>query len=411
MGVTPESGGKQVYNGPQGQYVRNEYDIGTNNYRTDYSFTPTTTNPVVSGASVEADVNALGNDIKGLTTTSNDANKLIQDRMDALERRRTEEIAQIKAEYASAAEAQGIRQGKDYAGRATGLVTSGGGFLGATQSHEGVLQNLKATFEGEKNALMAKRDAAVREAQNAYDDKQFDLARAKIAEAKDTEKELYSRQKDNADALLAASREKRAQQEFDMGITEKKATAYSIMNDAEFSKVTPAQLAEVDKAYYPGYTVAARTIAQKAEAVKTKKDAVALDSDILDMRLKIPQGQKFTLGGQTYTGLKKAEGGGRETDADFNRNILNYMRGSIFVPNATIIGSDGVPFMETNTETGQPTGKITVEGWKEAQRISGLKREDFINEFKGMLNQDYIGNYDLTPAEIKKHIDGDYIPD
>jgi hypothetical protein len=425
-GVTSTSGGRQQYNGAGGTYFENPQNVGTPQYKNTYTFIPSgdtnigtaanpmmvptgspahlnwqqniqgNTNPVISGTNTANDVSVIGKDITNLTDTSAASAKMIQDRMDALERRRDEEVANIKAEYEIAKGAQETRQGQDYAGRATGLTTSGGGFLGTTQSHQGVLQNMKATFETEKNALMAKRDAAVSQARNAYEDKQFALAKEKIAEAKSTEQEIYNRQKDHAAELLAVARENRSKQEFDMGIADKKVEAYSNMSDVEFAKVSPDEIAMIDKSYFPGFTVSSRDTAKKALNAKTQKEAVALDADILDMRLKIPQGQKFTLGGVTYTGLKKPESAGKLSDAEQFKSTTDFMKNNIFVKGSTIIGSQGVPFIEA------ATGKITPEGWREAQKISGMKRDDFISEFQGLLNLPYINNYDLTGGEIKK---------
>jgi len=291
------------------QQFANTHDMNNPYYKNYRVKETTSSNPVVSGTSTAADVATLGKDISSLTNTSADATKLLQDRMDALERRRAEEIAGIKASYEEANAAQTQRQTKDYAGRATGLVTSGGGFLGTTQSQQGVLQNLEATFQTEKNALMAKRDAAIREAENAYSDKQFDLAKLKIAEAKDTEKELYTRQKDMADQKLALAREARSQTEFDMGVTEKKVAAYAAMPDEEFVKLTPAQLAETDKAYYPGYTAKAREIEKATALGKTIQNDVKLKSDIQTLINKTPYGKKITIGGVNYVGMKSAGGG------------------------------------------------------------------------------------------------------
>lgn len=350
------------------------------------------TNPVISGSSVSAANAATGADITALTNASNLNSSLYQNQMDALEQRRQQEIDQIRREYEQAIAAQSERQSKDYAGRATGLVTSGGGFLGATQSQQGVLQNLRQTHEAEKGALMSKRDAAIREAQSAYDDKQFDLARMKANEAKELEKEIYNRQKQFADDQLAIAREGRAQTEFDIGMNEKKIEAYSMMDDTTFNQLTPEQLAQTDKMYYSGYTKQARTIAKKALDVKTNKEAVALDADILDMRLKIPAGQKFTLNGQTYTGLKQKEtsgGGGTEGERAM---ALRQKVATLFSPGYTVPGTDGLAIIDNN-------GYATPEGWKAVAKISGMNRQDFIKDFGYLIPVDLIDKYGLTVPE------------
>jgi hypothetical protein len=267
-------------------------------------------NPVVSGTAYGNGVNALGQSITtatnsaGLTSTYDKMNQMYEDRMKQMKQDYESNLGGIKSTYEEAARVQGDRQHKDYAGRSTSLVTSGGGFLGATQSQQGVLQNLNDTFTQEKQALMSKRDSALQAARDSFDGKEFAIAQQQLQLAKDTEKEIYNRQKDYADQSLAVSREARSQKEFDYGITDKKIKSYEAMSDADFKNVDPQEIAALDANYYPGYTIAARNIAQKAMTAKTTADQTELDIKIADAVNKTPQGQTITLGGKTYKGMK-----------------------------------------------------------------------------------------------------------
>jgi len=269
-------------------------------------------NPIVSGAPVAADNAAIGLDLKALTEGNTNTQKLLQDRMTELESRREQEIAQIRAEYEQAAAAQAERQAKDYAGRSTNLVTSGGGFLGTTQSQQGVLQNLRQAHEVEKGALMAKRDSAIQAAQNAYDDKSFSLAKEKIAEAKSYEQEIYSRQKDFADQELALAREARAKTEFEMGITEDKLKAYAELaaNDQQVD-LDPTIVAQIDKQYgVPGYTKQYLEIARAEAEGKNIENSIDLKNKLQTLINKTPYGQVIVLpDGTQYVGMKKASTG------------------------------------------------------------------------------------------------------
>ncbi len=301
-------------------YTDSSGRTGTVNYDTKTG--SALSNPVVSSTSVRADNTRTGADIKGLQKAYASDTAMLQQQQAALAERRNTEVEGIKTDFEIAKAAQESGQAQDYASRSTSLITSGGGFLGGTQSQQGVLQNLQKTFDTERTALMAKREAAINAANIAYEDKDFALAREMSKNAKELQGEIYSRQKDYADQTLALSRENRAQTEFDMGITDKKISAYSLMSDEDFAKQNPNDIATIDSKYYPGYTNAARTLAKKALEVKTSKDAIDLDSSILDMQLKVPQGQKFTLGGKTYTGLKKADGlSSSETTKAMNNDI------------------------------------------------------------------------------------------
>ncbi len=283
-----------------------------------------TTNPVITSNTVKNKKTAVGNEIDNLInkygvgqdtgqTSLKDLeaknNSLIESRMNELKRYYDADMAGIRSSYEEASRLQKDRQNKDYAGRATGLITSGGGFLGTTQSQQGVLQNLKNQHETEQQSLMAKRDAALLAASQSFSDNNFQLAMSQLKEAKDTEKELYQRQKDFAQQSLDFARENRAQTEFDMGITDKKIEAYSMMEDAEFNNIDKNEIAKLDAMYFPGYTDTARKLAKQETKNKSLKEQQDWDIKLLSALRQIPAGQKVTIGGKTYVGMKQASGG------------------------------------------------------------------------------------------------------
>lgn len=359
--------------------------------------TPTKTDPTITSTSYRSGVDALGKDINkaydssGLSKTRTDMEKLLKSERDRLKADFEEDAFGINSAYREASRIQGERQTKDYAGRSTGLVTSGGGFLGATQSQSGVLQNLSNEFEQERGALMAKRDAALQASRSAYNDKAFKLATQELEIAKNAEQELYDRQKDFADQKLALARESRAEREFEMGIADKKIAAYATMDDDDFMNIDKNELAQIDSQFYPGYTENARRVAKNSMDVKNKKEAISLDSDILDMRLKIPAGQKFSLGGVTYTGLKQKEDGGGGTEGE-RQMALKQKISSLFQPGYTIPGTGGVPYIDS-------TGYATPEGWKLVIRSSGLDRAEFIKQYGYLIPTDGINSFGLTQPE------------
>ena len=351
------------------------------------------TDPVIGGTSVANQNNAIGLDLEALRARSTDSQNLIRGEMELLEARRREETARIEASFKEAERIQGARQEKDFAGRATGLVTGGGGFLGTTQSHQGVLQNMRDTFENERNALMAKRDTAIREAENAYSDKRFDLAQSLINEAKATEQEIHDRQREFASDQLALSREARSQTEFDIGLADKKIESYAAMSDEEFAGVDTTQ---IDQFYYPGYTAQIRAMEQNARKIETEEDARKQDIDIMNMRLKVDIGQSFPLGGVTYTGLKKPK-----ENKPTNRELDSLIRqkiSTLFSPGYTVPYTDGIPIISAN-------GYATPEGWKsvakEVSKVGGISRKDFIEDYGYLVNPGDIGSYGLSPSERK----------
>lgn len=159
---------------------------------------------------------ATGNDISkylksfddsGLRAASEAEARAIQAERDALNARRDAEVSLIEKSFDDTKEGTERAQEGEYAGRATNLITSGGGFLGATQSHQGVLQQLRETQRTELSALETKKQAAIRQAKNAYDDKDFALARDLVKSAREVEKEIYSRQQDYADRAIQTVKE------------------------------------------------------------------------------------------------------------------------------------------------------------------------------------------------------------
>lgn len=292
------------------------------------------TTPITSSSTTaRADVNALGNVIKTLQAEipSPDEAKLrelgeresraIQAERDVLSARRDAEIAGINSSFGVLETQTKGDQKREYAGRSTGLVTSGGGFLGATQSQEGVLQNMSVTHRNELTAIESKKQAAIQAARNAFSDKDFALARDQVKLAREAEKEAIAARRQFAQDQLsvvqemraelsegrAASAEKRAATTSAMSIADKKIEAFSLMDDKTFASQKPEEIALVDNIYYPGYTASARKVAQEALKIKNQKDAITVDTAILDMRLKIPKGQSFKIGGVQYSGLKEPE--------------------------------------------------------------------------------------------------------
>ncbi len=358
------------------------------------AFNPNTgallTNPVSSSTPYKADISATGADISGLQAAYAQSNAVYQQEQARLATERTATIGDIKTQSEIDQQNQAKQQNQDYASRSTSLVTSGGGFLGATQSQQGVLQNLKGTFDAEHQALIAKRDAAVNAAQSAYNDKDFAAAKELANNAKDLQNQIYTRQTDFADQQLKIASENRAQTEFNMGITDKKVAGYANMSDAQFAAQNPADIAALDAQYYPGYTAAARTIAKQALDVKTRTDAVNLDANIMDIRLKTPLGQKITLGGQTYTGLKQ-DTASKPTQSELDSSLRQKVN-TLFSPGYTIPNSGGIPFVDSN-------GKITPEGFDAAYKASGMSHLDFVKEFSTKIDTSNVGAYGLNATE------------
>jgi len=356
-------------------------------------------NPVVGSSGVYAQNNALDRELKGLTGAYRESNNILSAERARIAEERSATLGDIKIQSDIDLASQKVGQERDYGARATSLITSGGGFLGATQSQEGVLQNLKGTFDAEKTALTSKRDAAINAANAAYGDRDFALAKELANNAKSLQNDIYKRQTDSADQELKIAAGNRAQTSFDVEMADKKISAYSIMSDKEFESQNPDDIAKIDANYYDGYTNNARILAKKAQEIKTRQEEVDLDKDVLSMRLQMPWGKKFVLGGVTYAGLKIKEAG-QMSLGDQKISAIQKV-GSWFTSKTTIPGTDSIPFIDS-------TGFATPQGWQTAFQYSGLDRTDYIKQFGYLLHRDVDSSgenpytkYGLTGAEGK----------
>lgn len=372
-------------------------------------------NPIVSSTGVRADNNALGDSITSLRSAYDQDAALTLQQRTALAQRRDAELSGINTEFDIAQKAQEAGQNSDYASRATSLVTSGGGFLGATQSQSGVLQNLKNSFDAEKTALVTKKEAAIRAAQNAYDDKDFALAREMTTNAINLEKEINNRQTSFADQQLKIASENRAQTTFDMGITADKVKSYSILNDAQFSQLTPAQLSESDYGHYPGYTAAVHKLTQQEASsqiasLASKYPSAGITSqdsfDIAQEKIRNSKEYKLDIAKSeadlrnTNSLIQDRAKGGTGTEGDRKLQAISAVTSKI-VPGATL------PTGETilNPDGGYINPKAWNNMIAHAPEI-GLTRAEFIQNFAHYLYLDPkenkpISSYGLTPKELK----------
>lgn len=168
-----------------------------------------------SSGTSRQDESTLGTNI---TTMSNPAyvaptsnTQYIDDYQAKLDARRAAEMDQINTQFDQQAKSL---EGQNNAetGSTSAALARAGGYLGVSGSSTGVLQNLAETHKNDMLALESKRQAALSAARNAYEDKDFALAQAKAADAKDIEQTAYTRQqayfKQISDATTAAQPQK-----------------------------------------------------------------------------------------------------------------------------------------------------------------------------------------------------------
>jgi hypothetical protein len=202
--------------------------IGGSVVERDPNFMYTPTSPVSSSTGVRDAVTNLGN---GLTSLSNTipaiydpsnlekskvtATTMFDDRRAVLERRRSEEVARIMGEFDALEKKTGEAQKNEKGTTARNLVSIGGN-LGGSASEQGTLLKLEAAHRDEMAGLVAKRQNAIAIAQNAYNDKDFELAQLQFNSVRDIDKDIYSRQKDFIDYTLDLRTHAREDQKMEM---------------------------------------------------------------------------------------------------------------------------------------------------------------------------------------------------
>lgn len=146
-------------------------------------------------------------DTAGMISSATDTTKIYDDYRTKLAQRRDQEIKSINESYDTAKYDLGQAQTNETGVQSMGLARIGG-FDSA--SGQNLLVKLDQSHRREQAALMAKRDAAIRAAENAYTDKDFELLSKKQAEIRQIDQDIYSRQKDFADYVLKLQDNERA---------------------------------------------------------------------------------------------------------------------------------------------------------------------------------------------------------
>lgn len=257
-----------------------------------------------------AEVDTLGKDIKTeskKTKEDADAQRLrdladqeraqIDRERSALSERYGMDVRQIEDIFNASAEELKAQQKQEFAGRSVGLITSGG-YLGTTQSQEGVLQNLRQSQRREVGALTAKKIAAIQAAQNAYEDRDFKLAREKITLARDAEKDIINAKNSYADRELKVAKENRDQSKDLLELlsnTDQEPTAEQVKTISSGYGITPDQLTGVIKA------------ARQASAAESEKAQFDNIKRLADVSRALPAGTEIPLpNGKTMTAIGNA---------------------------------------------------------------------------------------------------------
>ena len=163
-----------------------------------------------SYASLKDQINKIANsslDYGKYLNSSDPMFGMLEQRREQLAQRRDAEMNRINQEFGQAQAQQKQEQKSEVGTQSMGLARMGG-FDSA--SGQAVLTNLERVHESEQQALFQARQSALLQAQQAYEDQDFELARLQIEEAKAAEALMYNRQQDYIRNVLAIRGEERA---------------------------------------------------------------------------------------------------------------------------------------------------------------------------------------------------------
>jgi len=169
-------------------------------------------------SSLQTKIDSMAQAAPKFSTTYNgkkydSAESLFDAQRQSLDSRRKAEISRISGDYGAAKTDLAQTQRKEVGTQSMGLARMGG-FDSA--SGQAVLTNLSRTHINEQEVLLSKKETAILQAQQAFEDKDFALAKLQLDDAKETEKLIYDRQKDHIALTLSLKGEERANAAFEL---------------------------------------------------------------------------------------------------------------------------------------------------------------------------------------------------
>ena len=276
-------------------------------------------------AALKDKINKLGSntlDYSSYLNTSDPMSGLLNDQRKSLQQRKTAEIGRIQSEYSDRQAGQVQQQKSETGTQSMGLARIGG-FDSA--SGQAVLTNLQRTHEAEQNTLMQARQSAILQAQQAYEDKDFALAKLQIDEAKAAEALMYNRSQDFIRNSFAMQQEERANAQFEYGKT----------RDTIADERAARQFAVEYDVTSPAYTADGKTVIN----TQTGKGYTKEEDFFADFGFKswdeVPPGfiQKTLVSDAERVAERNYQRGVYESDRSFGRGVLesdrSYNRGVI----------------------------------------------------------------------------------
>lgn len=360
--------------------------------------------------------NNLRQDIDdNLSRLQRDLERQIERERKALEARRKAEVGNINEDFDKSRADTEFAQKREVGGTATALARAGG-YLGVTASQEGVLQNLANTHRAEIDTLENSRQDALRAANNAYEDRDFELAREKLAIARETEQEIYNRQQEfdkiNREKLqeLQDQQTKAATQAAIFGAIDSGADDVQSIFEALGGTTTVEDITKVLSAIKPksddGFTFSASNMASLLGAGFSKDDIQVMNDYINEngytdeFRATLESPQRVALD-KIFRAIEKTTGSSG-TDINKPLSILDIQRledtyGVLFPLGVT--GAEATQFIQDNI------GASPAEMQAAIDAIFGNVSEQGISDnFRIEVSEEWFRN-NLNTTQLKKLAD------
>jgi len=324
--------------------------------------------------------------------------------------RRREEIKGINEGFGVAKTQLEEGQKKETGSTTVGIARTGG-YLGGSASGTGVMLNLAQSHRNEVVSLEAKRQNAILEANKAYDDKDFAVARERVKEAKDIEQQIYNRNQDFWNNQLKLQTESRAQDTFLQKKYGDQLEALSITGGTPDARTT----SEIDNFYgVPGFTKKYIEIKKADTQAKSQKAMFDSFKSKMELMQSIPKGLSVKFGDETIVGLGSV--GDLNTfhveDAAGNVTVVTQDKrsgtfttqslGKIGTPSGTTGGVNPTAISDMATALGKVSGSdgyVAPTDYKTALRTwlqAGFTLPTFENNFKIFINPSQKEKYDLS---------------
>lgn len=168
--------------------------------------------------------------------------KILEEERERLEEMRKTEVERIGREFQEVKEDIKGEQRRE-TGAFTATLARIGGFLGPSASARGALVNLAQNHRTEISALEAKKNDAIRAANNAINAKQFNIARLKAQEVKDLANDINKRRETFFNQTLSIIKEVRAQEAEERIL---KNQQFKTMTDI-VDRIAPSMLASIQE--------------------------------------------------------------------------------------------------------------------------------------------------------------------